>query len=318
MGTLAQVGLISNLGGMWVTDDSNPTFTGTATAGYVVDVMGLRDGEGVPVDVGQTSAASNGFWITSTSTLSDGGYTFYVKSYSPESPASTSQTVPIGRVVIEKGPNVAGVSFNPRLGVFDIKYVDAVGLLATSLIDPADYALAHGSRTLHPTFVRDITVPGESSTKTIAVSFSRRQTTKPGKDILTINASLAKDIAGINLDGEFRGIPPSGNDVPDSNFQAAFMVKSNNHRSVKGPAAVVMTVATNHPNKTEAREFAVAFRPGSQVPCIRIHCPDPFAPAVSLFTPCPLSDQTVDHHEPDRLLRQVVGRLHPGVVMNRK
>ena len=42
----------------------------------------------------------------------------------------------------------------------------------------------------------------------------------------------------------------------------------------------------------------------------RDHCPDPFAPAVSLFTPCPLRDQTVDHHEPDRLLRQVVGRLH--------
>ena len=146
---------------------------------------------------------SNGSWITSTSTLSDGGYTFYVKSYSPDSPASTIQTVPIGRVVIEKGPNVASVSFNPRLGVFDITYVDAVGLLAASLIDPADYVLAQGSRTLHPTSVRAITVPGESSTKTIAVSFNRRQTTKPGKDILTINASLAKDIAGINLDGGF-------------------------------------------------------------------------------------------------------------------
>src|SRR5208282_2031306 len=42
----------------------------------------------------------------------------------------------------------------------------------------------------------------------------------------------------------------------------------------------------------------------------RDHCPDPFAPAVSLFTPCTLRDQTIDHHEPDRLLCQVVGRLH--------
>src|SRR6478672_8112846 len=42
----------------------------------------------------------------------------------------------------------------------------------------------------------------------------------------------------------------------------------------------------------------------------RDYGPDPFAPAVSLFTPCPLRDQTVDHHEPDGLLRQVVGRLH--------
>jgi hypothetical protein len=42
----------------------------------------------------------------------------------------------------------------------------------------------------------------------------------------------------------------------------------------------------------------------------RDHCPDPFAPAVPFFTPCPLRDQTVDHDEPDRLLRQIVGRLH--------
>ena len=42
----------------------------------------------------------------------------------------------------------------------------------------------------------------------------------------------------------------------------------------------------------------------------RDHRPDPFAPAVSPFTPRPLRDQAVDHHEPDRLLRQVVRRLH--------
>src|SRR3954447_15896162 len=42
----------------------------------------------------------------------------------------------------------------------------------------------------------------------------------------------------------------------------------------------------------------------------RDHGPDPFAPAVALLTPCPLCDEPVNHHEPDRLLRQVVGRLH--------
>src|SRR5260370_32429289 len=38
--------------------------------------------------------------------------------------------------------------------------------------------------------------------------------------------------------------------------------------------------------------------------------PDSFAPAVSSFTPRPLRDPAVDHHEADRLLGQVVRRLH--------
>src|SRR3954471_16305652 len=39
--------------------------------------------------------------------------------------------------------------------------------------------------------------------------------------------------------------------------------------------------------------------------------PDPLAPAVAAVAPRPLRDQAVDHHEPDRLLRQVVRRLDP-------
>ena len=43
----------------------------------------------------------------------------------------------------------------------------------------------------------------------------------------------------------------------------------------------------------------------------RDHRPDPLAPAVPRFTPRPLRDRTVDHHEPDRLFRMLVRRLHP-------
>ena len=51
--------------------------------------------------------------------------------------------------------------------------------------------------------------------------------------------------------------------------------------------------------------------PGTRTPIplaapSRDHRPDPFAPAVPRLTPCPLRDQAVDHHEPDRLLRQLV------------
>src|SRR5262249_18040660 len=43
----------------------------------------------------------------------------------------------------------------------------------------------------------------------------------------------------------------------------------------------------------------------------RDHAPDPLAPAVARRAARPLRDVPVDHHEADRLLRQVVRRLHP-------
>ncbi len=44
----------------------------------------------------------------------------------------------------------------------------------------------------------------------------------------------------------------------------------------------------------------------------RHHRPDPLAPPVPALAPRPLRDPPVDHHEPDRLLRQVVRRLDLG------
>ncbi len=44
----------------------------------------------------------------------------------------------------------------------------------------------------------------------------------------------------------------------------------------------------------------------------RDHRPDPLAPLIAALAPRPLRDPPVDHHEPDRRLRQVVRRFHPG------
>src|SRR5262245_18133770 len=45
----------------------------------------------------------------------------------------------------------------------------------------------------------------------------------------------------------------------------------------------------------------------------RHHRPVPLTPAVAAPPPRPLRYPPIDHHEPDRLLRQVVRRLDPGL-----
>src|ERR1700730_200165 len=46
------------------------------------------------------------------------------------------------------------------------------------------------------------------------------------------------------------------------------------------------------------------------LPARRDHRPDPLTPPIPRFAPRPLRHQPVEHHEPDRLFRQVVRRLH--------
>ncbi len=58
------------------------------------------------------------------------------------------------------------------------------------------------------------------------------------------------------------------------------------------------------------RRLQVREHRSTLLPTRRDHRPDPLAPAIPRLAPRPLRDQPVDHHEPDRLLRQVVRRLH--------
>jgi hypothetical protein len=250
---------MGSAGGTPVIDNTTPTFAGKATPGYAVAIMALSDGSSAAVQVGRTTAGTDGAWRTTTTVLSDGGYSFYVRAFNPGLPLRSSQSVPIGRVVIEThGPRVASITPNARNGVFDISFVDAVGLDVATLLDPADYTLTAGARTLHPTAVAVVTG------QTVAVTFGKATKLKPGKYTLTIDSALITNQAGVNLDGEFRGALPSGNGVPGGEFQALFTVHNNNRRTVSGPAPVVVTLGSTHPRKTRAREFAA--RIASRVP----------------------------------------------------
>ena len=253
-GSLAAVGSIGSVGGTPVTSNNTPTFSGSATAGDVVAIMAQSDGSSTPVQVGQTTAASNGSWSASTNKLNDGGYTFYVKSFSPLNPNFTAQTAPMGRVVIEtSGPRVSNITYNAKQGVFDITYTDNVGLNLGSLFNTAGYTLTQKNKTIFPTAFGVVGGNG-TTTETIAVAFKGAKKLKIGKQSLTINAGLEHNAAGEILDGEFRGALPSGNGAPGGNFQAVFNV--NGRRKAKGPLPAAVTVASVTPKNTAARVFA--------------------------------------------------------------
>src|SRR5262249_22667532 len=162
----------------------------------------------------------------------------FARAFNPASPLASSRTVSIGHVVIEtQGPSIARITVDARHGVFDITYVDAVGLNAGSLVNPAAYTLIRGPRALHPTAVSLL------SEGTVALRFGKGKKMAPGRYTLTVGSGLVKNAAGMSLDGEFRGILPSGNDVPGGDFQASFAIKGNAGRTVKGPAVVAVTIA---------------------------------------------------------------------------
>ena len=265
-GSLAQVGTIGNVGGIPVTSNNTPTFQGTATPGDMVAIMAISDAQAAadvaagvaatPVRVGLTTAGTDGSWSAATNLLSDGTYTFSVMSFSPINPNFTIQTSPIGRVSIEtSGPRVSNITYDAKHGVFDITFVDNVGLNLASLTNPAEYSLTQKNKTLAPSALGFLSGNG-TTTETMIVVFPGAKKLKPGQQVLAINSLLAHNSAGLNLDGEYRGALPSGNGAPGGNFQASFTV--NSLHKAKGPLPVAVTVAKATPKNTAARVFAAS------------------------------------------------------------
>jgi hypothetical protein len=223
----------------------------------MVMLLAQPDGSASSAPVGTTTAQANGTWSIATQPLGDSGYTFSVSAFNPAAPSSTIRSASIGRVIISThGPQVGRIAFDAKHGTITVTYDDSVGLTPTGLLNPAAYTLSQGSSVLHPTAVNAVAATAGSFAETMSLVFNRGRKLKPGQDILTIDSSLVRDIVGNPLNGEFTGTFPSGNGASGGNFAAAYTIKNNANRSVKGPTAVLVTVGATHPNKTKARHFA--------------------------------------------------------------
>ena len=220
----------TNVNGTPLTNNTTPTFTGTAPAGNVVMLLAVADGTSSPTQVGMTTVPSNSTsWSIQSNSLTSGGYTFYVSVFDPNARATTTQTVQAGRLVIDaQGPQIAGITFDTKHGVFDVTYRDNVGLNAGSLLNLADYTISQGTKPLHPSSATIVPAGGNGSNLIeVAVAFNKNKKVKPAKYTLKVDSGHVQDSAGNNLDGEFNGNFPTGNGAPGGSFEGVYTVKTN-------------------------------------------------------------------------------------------
>ncbi|HWE38408.1 MAG TPA: Ig-like domain-containing protein [Isosphaeraceae bacterium] len=212
-----------------VTNDRNPTLSGTATQYSVVQVFGQRAGDGAPRLLGQTEADPGGAWALTVGPLADGIYRITESMTDPSGFPLTPTDLFPALVVDTSAPRVAAFSVNAPASQVTVVFQDAgAGLNPVVLKNPAAYTLVsrHSPRGVNPSTVTlDPSVSGDYTTAVAVTLTFPGLKPGPGHSTLGVTSggpSGISDAAGNALDGEFTGIFPSGDGNPGGNFLANF------------------------------------------------------------------------------------------------
>jgi hypothetical protein len=221
-----------------ITNDRNPTFSGTATKYAVVQVFGQRAGDGAPRLLGQTEADPAGNWALTVGPLVDGIYHITESMTDPTGFPLTPTDLFPALVVDTSAPRVAAFSVNaaafslspPAMQVTVVFQDAGAGMNLASVINPQAYTLAtrYSPRGENPTsVVLDPALTGDYTTAAAATLTFRGLRPAPGHYTLGVTSGTPSgivDLAGNPLDGEFTGIFPSGDGNPGGNFLADFTI----------------------------------------------------------------------------------------------
>jgi hypothetical protein len=129
-------------------------------------------------------------------------------------------------LLLVRPPRVNSVALQPRLGRLLITYRDTLPTIdPATLFDPANIALV---RIRTPRFP-SLNITGAMTSplvdpKTVAFTFDNGTPLPRGQYLLTIRSGGVRNVAGAALDGEFRGVLPSGNGIPGGTFRAVLRV----------------------------------------------------------------------------------------------
>jgi hypothetical protein len=250
-----------------ITRDNTPTFFGATVPGAEVFLYETPSGSSAaPVQVGVTTADSNGNYTVTSSTLADGSYVFSVTALGPN--GKSSGPVTAGSLLIDTvSPVVTSVIMIPKTGQIYVTYQDnASGMDLATLTNTLNYSFTRPS--YHP---RGYKITGAklippmssgSAPVTVALKVANGQRIEHGKYLFSILSGGILDVAGNELEGAYNGTFPSGDGVAGSRFNAQFL----NHGfkpNVPVATGEFVPVISKTPKSVEAaRAHAHTAKPG--------------------------------------------------------
>ncbi len=213
-------------GGVVITNDATPTFSGAAPAGFLVRLSAVQDGEST--FLGQVAAGPDNLYQLESLALPDGTFSIQGVAFNPDDPDATlTLEAQIGTLVIDTQPPVVlNAVAQPQRGRFAVQIFDpGSGLNREILFQP-------GSFRVRPRPALPIDLGGSDILRTVGFEVNRDRPLFDGRFRVTGFADRIVDLAGNPLDGEFPGFFPTGNTRPGSDFLARFLIR----RGITTPA----------------------------------------------------------------------------------
>jgi hypothetical protein len=207
------------------------------------------------VEIGRTTADQFGNWqITSNTALADGVYTITARVLDRDTNGTVRDTETFvgnnatGNLVIDTvGPKVVGVASLSASGLVFVRNAgqlfvsfqdDRAGLATTTLIDNRNWSIRkphkRPGRLLFTSLQLQADGGSATAPQTVLATINNNQHIRGGTYTLTLSSGAQgiTDIAGNELDGEFYGYFPSGNNVRGGDFVA---IIDSLHRIVFSP-----------------------------------------------------------------------------------
>jgi hypothetical protein len=221
------------------TNNTQPTFSGTAQPGAVISLF-VSTPSGTIVSSGRAVVNAAGQWSAQVGPALANG-TYGVTANMVTSNGVASGSISLGTIQIDtQGPNVAGVTLTPATRQLRVTFQDASGMNPASIANAGNYVLSAivNGRRRNFGAVALTTVAGPGSNQVTAIiTYNLGAKPPTGAYVVTLNSLGLTDNAGNTLvETHFVTFPQTSN-VPNPNYVAQFNV--NKHLVASGPIVYV-------------------------------------------------------------------------------
>jgi hypothetical protein len=228
-----------------ITNNNQPTFTGTATPGTTITLVAFPAGASNGTNIGQTVATSSDTWsITPSQPLADGSYIIDATASGTAVATSVIQLLPSGTagplVIDTVSPTINDVTINPPSGTLTFNLAGhQAGLDTAELLNPATY-LVIGPNGKRDTHLALALVPGAAAgTTNLQMTLDGGRALRRGRYAVSIRSAALADNAGNGLNGTLYFGFPSGSGTTVGNFLMTFETDGISATMPRLPASIV-------------------------------------------------------------------------------